>query len=63
MTTITGSAPLSLFTKKLKIPVVIAGQGYGGRAHAPNEFIEVEGVRKLIEYTPAIILNWTKINQ
>lgn len=62
LTTITGSAPSHLFTKKLKIPVVIAGPGYGGRAHAPNEFIEVEGVRKLIEYTPALILNWTKLS-
>lgn len=62
LTTITGSAPSYLFTKKLKIPVVIAGPGYGGRAHAPNEFIEVEGVKKLIEYTPLLILNWAKLN-
>ena len=60
MTTITGSAPSYLFTKKLGLPIVMAGPGYGGRAHAPNEFIEVEGIRKMIEYMPALLLDWSK---
>jgi len=60
ITTITGSAPAYLFTKKLKVPVAMAGPGYGGRAHAPNEFIEVEGIKKMIEYMPALIINWAK---
>jgi acetylornithine deacetylase/succinyl-diaminopimelate desuccinylase-like protein len=53
-----GSAPEYLFTKKLGIPIITAGPGYGGRIHAPNEFIEVEGVRKMIEYIPFLIRNW-----
>ena len=54
--TVTGSAPFYLFTKALGVPIVAAGPGYGGRAHAPNEFIEVDGVRRLIEYTAALLL-------
>lgn len=40
--TIAGSAPLSIFTSRLKIPFVMGGLGHGGHAHAPNEYIVVE---------------------
>jgi acetylornithine deacetylase/succinyl-diaminopimelate desuccinylase-like protein len=55
-----GSAPEYLFTKRLGIPIHTAGPGYGGRIHAPNEFIEVEGVRKMIEYMAPLIARWDK---
>lgn len=58
ITTIAGSAPAYLFTQRLGVPFVSAGPGYGGRAHAPNEFIEVEGVRKLIMYTAAYLIRF-----
>jgi acetylornithine deacetylase/succinyl-diaminopimelate desuccinylase-like protein len=53
-----GSAPEYLFTKRLGLPILTAGPGYGGRIHAPNEFIEVEGIRKMIEYMAPLIRNW-----
>lgn len=37
-----GSAPYYLFTETLKLPMVAAGLGYGGRAHAPDEFLVME---------------------
>ena len=55
-----GSAPEYLFTKRLGLPILTAGPGYGGRIHAPNEFIEVEGVRKMIEYMAPLITHWDK---
>ena len=55
-----GSAPEYLFTKRLGLPILTAGPGYGGRIHAPNEFIEVEGVRKMIEYMAPLIAHWEK---
>ena len=55
-----GSAPEYLFTKRLGLPILTAGPGYGGRIHAPNEFIEVEGVRKMIEYMAPLIDHWDK---
>jgi len=58
ITTAAGSAPEYLFTKTLGMPIITAGPGYGGRIHAPNEFIEVEGVRKMIEFMPPIIEHW-----
>ena len=60
ITSAAGSAPEYLFTKTLGMPIITAGPGYGGRIHAPNEFIEVEGVRKMIEYIPRLISNWAE---
>jgi acetylornithine deacetylase/succinyl-diaminopimelate desuccinylase-like protein len=39
---IAGSAPYYIFTDRLKLPLVAAGLGLGGGAHAPNEFMIVE---------------------
>lgn len=61
MTLAQGSAPEYLFTKRLGIPIVTAAPGYGGRIHAPNEFIEVDAVRKMIEYMTPLITNWAKL--
>jgi acetylornithine deacetylase/succinyl-diaminopimelate desuccinylase-like protein len=37
-----GSAPYYLFTETLGLPIVAAGLGYGGRVHAPDEFLVVD---------------------
>lgn len=37
-----GSAPYYLFTERLGLPMIAAGLGYGGRAHAPDEFLVLE---------------------
>ncbi len=58
ITTAAGSAPEYLFTKTLGMPIITAGPGYWGRIHAPNEFIEVEGIRKMIEFMPPLIEHW-----
>ncbi|MGD2142124.1 MAG: M20/M25/M40 family metallo-hydrolase [Candidatus Bathyarchaeota archaeon] len=60
ITTAAGSAPEYLFTKTLGMPIITAGPGYGGRIHAPNEFIEIEGVRKMIEFTPLLLKHWDR---
>jgi acetylornithine deacetylase/succinyl-diaminopimelate desuccinylase-like protein len=40
-----GAAPMHLFGEVLGIPFAFGGLGHGGRSHAPNEFISVEGMR------------------
>jgi len=43
-----GSLPMYLFTKEpLRIPVVYGGLGYGARAHAPDEYMVIEGAGKV----------------
>jgi acetylornithine deacetylase/succinyl-diaminopimelate desuccinylase-like protein len=37
-----GSAPYYIFTDRLKLPLVPAGLGHGGGAHAPDEYLVVE---------------------
>jgi acetylornithine deacetylase/succinyl-diaminopimelate desuccinylase-like protein len=37
-----GSAPYYIFTDHLKLPLVPAGLGHGGGAHAPDEYLLVE---------------------
>lgn len=41
-----GSAPFYLFDQVLGIPWGGVGLGFGGRAHAPNEFAVVKGMRE-----------------
>jgi len=50
-----GSAPSYLFTRKLKIPMISTGPGHGGRAHAPNEYITIDAIPKIAQYTAALI--------
>ncbi|MDX1435593.1 MAG: M20/M25/M40 family metallo-hydrolase [Anaerolineales bacterium] len=40
-----GSAPISLFTDDLGIPMTPMGLGHGGGAHGPNEYITVQGLQ------------------
>jgi acetylornithine deacetylase/succinyl-diaminopimelate desuccinylase-like protein len=37
-----GSAPYYVFTDRLRLPLVPAGLGHGGGAHAPDEYLVVE---------------------
>jgi acetylornithine deacetylase/succinyl-diaminopimelate desuccinylase-like protein len=42
-----GSAPFYIFNQPpLNLPFVIGGLGHGSRAHSPNEYITVEGLRE-----------------
>ena len=41
-----GSAPFYIWTKYLKMPILSAGLGYGGRAHAPDEYYVIENDSK-----------------
>ena len=42
-----GFAPFYLFTSKpLNLPLVLAGLGHGGNAHAPDEYFVIEGKNK-----------------
>lgn len=50
-----GSAPFYLFTEELGIPIIIGGLGHGGRAHSPNEYAPVSGM-KLYEKSVATYL-------
>ncbi len=43
---IAGSAPFYVFDEILGVPWGSAGLGRGGRAHSPNEFAVVEGMRR-----------------
>jgi acetylornithine deacetylase/succinyl-diaminopimelate desuccinylase-like protein len=41
-----GSAPFYLFNQSpLKLPFIVGGLGHGGRAHSPNEYMVVEGIK------------------
>ncbi|MEM3011409.1 MAG: M20/M25/M40 family metallo-hydrolase, partial [Candidatus Bathyarchaeia archaeon] len=41
-----GSAPFYLFNQPpLNLPFIVGGLGHGGRAHSPNEYMVVEGIR------------------
>lgn len=50
-----GSAPSHLFTRVLRVPMITTAPGHGGRAHAPNEYITVDTIPKIVRYTVAIL--------
>jgi Acetylornithine deacetylase/Succinyl-diaminopimelate desuccinylase and related deacylases len=50
-----GSAPSYLFTRVLKIPMIATAPGHGGRAHAPNEYITLDTIPKIVMYTSILI--------
>lgn len=50
-----GSGPMYLFTEDLGIPFARVGLGHGGGAHAPDEYMTVEGLR-LCEHSLAVFL-------
>ncbi|MEZ0289590.1 MAG: M20/M25/M40 family metallo-hydrolase [Sulfolobales archaeon] len=51
-----GSAPSYLFTRKLGVPMISTAPGHGGRAHAPNEYITIDTIPKIVEYTARLLL-------
>jgi acetylornithine deacetylase/succinyl-diaminopimelate desuccinylase-like protein len=44
---VAGSAPMYLFDQVLGVPWGSMGLGHGGKAHSPNEFAVVKGMRDL----------------
>ena len=56
-----GSAPFYVFSRRLSLPVIATGLGYGARAHAPNEFITVSGLKRCIKYMALFIMKYPEI--
>ncbi len=56
-----GSAPFYAFSRKLGLPTIATGLGYGARAHAPNEFITVDGLERSIKYAALFLLKYPKV--
>jgi len=46
-----GTAPFFAFDRELGLPVILGGIGHGSLAHSPNEYIVIEGNRKVASYT------------
>jgi acetylornithine deacetylase/succinyl-diaminopimelate desuccinylase-like protein len=51
--TIGGTAPFFLFDRVLKLPWTMGGIGHGGLAHSPNEYIVIDGNKKVASFTDA----------
>lgn len=43
---IAATAPLHVFTETLGLPIAVGGPGHGGRAHGPDEYATIEGMRR-----------------
>lgn len=56
-----GSAPFDLFDKYLGVPWAISGLGFGGNAHAPNEFAVVEGMREFEKSVATLFWKFAEI--
>ncbi len=52
-----GSAPFYLFTEVLDIPTAMGGLGHGARAHSPNEYVTLEGMKAYEKSVAAFLLN------
>jgi acetylornithine deacetylase/succinyl-diaminopimelate desuccinylase-like protein len=52
-----GSAPFYLFTDVLDIPVAMGGLGHGGRAHSPNEYATLDGMKLYEKSVAAFLMN------
>jgi acetylornithine deacetylase/succinyl-diaminopimelate desuccinylase-like protein len=52
-----GSAPFYLFTEVLGIPTAMGGLGHGARAHSPNEYVSVEGMKGYEKSVAAFLMN------
>jgi len=44
-----------------QIPYSIAGTGHGDRAHAPDEYITVDSVNRLMHWTVDYLTNWARV--
>ncbi|RLF20053.1 MAG: hypothetical protein DRN15_03245 [Thermoprotei archaeon] len=57
-----GSAPFYAFASPpLSLPFVMAGLGHGSRAHAPNEYITVKGLKDLEKYIVTFIYEYASL--
>jgi acetylornithine deacetylase/succinyl-diaminopimelate desuccinylase-like protein len=52
-----GSAPFYLFTERLNIPVAMGGLGHGGRAHSPNEYATLDGMKRYEKSVATLLMN------
>jgi acetylornithine deacetylase/succinyl-diaminopimelate desuccinylase-like protein len=48
-----GTAPFSVFDRVLKLPCILGGIGHGSLAHSPNEYIVIDGNKKVASFTDA----------
>jgi acetylornithine deacetylase/succinyl-diaminopimelate desuccinylase-like protein len=53
----TWTAPYFVFSRLLKLPVVSGGLGHGGRPHAPDEYMTVEGLRDFEKFVATFLYN------
>ncbi|HEY6101701.1 MAG TPA: M20/M25/M40 family metallo-hydrolase [bacterium] len=60
---IAGSAPFYIFSRTLKQPFVMGGLGHGGRAHSPNEFATLEGMRLFEKSVARFIAEFAAIRE
>ena len=58
---IAGSAPFYLFDQFLGVPWGGTGLGHGGRAHAPNEFAVVKGMKDFEKSTITLICKYVEL--
>ena len=55
-----GSAPFYQFCKEpFNMKMVMGGLGHGGRVHAPNEYIMVDGLKDLEKYIVSFLYNFS----
>jgi len=57
-----GSAPMYIFDEILKIPHCGTGLGFGGNAHAPNEFAVVKGMKAFEKSVVTIFWKFEEIS-
>ena len=57
-----GSAPYYLFDQVLGVPWTCAGLGHGGRAHAPNEFAVVKGMKDFEKSVITVFWKYSEIS-
>ena len=56
-----GTGPYYLWTQLLGIPAAGGGMGHGGKAHAPNEYIVLEGYRDCMKSAVTFLYEYAKI--
>jgi acetylornithine deacetylase/succinyl-diaminopimelate desuccinylase-like protein len=57
-----GSAPFYLFDQVLGVPWGGIGLGYGNRAHAPNEFAVVKGMREFEKSVATVMWKFVEVS-
>jgi acetylornithine deacetylase/succinyl-diaminopimelate desuccinylase-like protein len=52
-----GSAPFYLFIETLNIPIAMGGLGHGARAHSPNEYATLDGMKSYEKSIATFLMN------